>query len=133
METELVSFLAVVLATALLVGTILRRKRSSSSTREYRLPPGPRPWPVIGNLNLIGSLPHRSIHALSARYGPFMSLRFGSVPVVVGSSVDAARFFLKTNDASFIDRPKMASGKHTAYDYSDIVWSPYNAYWRQAH
>ena len=133
METELLSFLGgVVLATALLVVTVLRRKRNFSSTREYRLPPGPRPWPVIGNLNLIGSLPHRSIHALSARYGPFMSLRFGSVPVVVGSSVDAARFFLKTNDASFIDRPKMASGKHTAYDYSDIVWSPYGAYWRQA-
>ena len=135
METELVvSFMGVVLATALLVVTVLRRKRcsSSSSSREYRLPPGPRPWPVIGNLNLLGSLPHRSIHALSARHGPFMSLRFGSVPVVVGSSVDAARFFLKTNDASFIDRPKMASGKHTAYDYSDIVWSPYGAYWRQA-
>ncbi|KAG0551022.1 hypothetical protein BDA96_01G388100 [Sorghum bicolor] len=135
METELLPFLVgVVLATALLVVAALRhRKRSSTSTSKHRrLPPGPRPWPIIGNLNLIGALPHRSIHALSARYGPFMSLRFGSVPVVVGSSVDAARFFLKTNDASFIDRPKMASGKHTAYDYSDIVWSPYGAYWRQA-
>jgi len=45
-----------------------------------------------------------------------MSLRFRSVPVVVGSSVDAARFFLRTNDASFIDRPKMASGKHVGAD-----------------
>jgi hypothetical protein len=133
METELVSLLGgVVLATALLVVTTLCRMRSSCCSRKHKLPPGPRPWPVIGNLNLIGSLPHRSIHALSARYGPFMSLRFGSVPVVVGSSVDTARFFLRTNDASFIDRPRMASGKHTAYDYSDIVWSPYGAYWRQA-
>ncbi|WVZ57020.1 hypothetical protein U9M48_007466 [Paspalum notatum var. saurae] len=112
--------------------TVLVRRRSSTTRNKYRLPPGPRPWQVIGNLNLIGSLPHRSIHALSARYGPLMSLRFGSVPVVVGSSVDAARFFLRTNDAAFIDRPKMASGRYTAYNFSDIVWAPYGAYWRQA-
>ncbi|CAN6289384.1 unnamed protein product [Urochloa humidicola] len=121
----------------LLLATLLRRRRSAAHhqqhKRKYNLPPGPRPWPVIGNLHLIGPLPHRSIHELSARHGgPLMSLRFGSVPVVVASSVDAARFILKTHDAAFIDRPRMASGRHTAYNFSDIVWSPYGAYWRQA-
>jgi typhasterol/6-deoxotyphasterol 2alpha-hydroxylase len=125
------SSLGAVLATALLLVTVLRRRRSAA-TRKYNLPPGPRPWPVIGNLHLIGSLPHRCLHALSARHGPLMSLRFGSVPVVVASSVDAARFVLRTHDTAFIDRPKMASGRYTAYDFSDIVWSPYGAYWRQA-
>ncbi|KAL6649969.1 hypothetical protein ACP70R_014193 [Stipagrostis hirtigluma subsp. patula] len=124
------SLLGAVLATALFLVTVLRR--SGNTRRKYNLPPGPRPWPVIGNLNLIGELPHRSVHELSARYGPLMSLRFGSVPVVVGSSVDAARFILKTHDVSFIDRPKMASGRYTAYNFSDLVWSPYGAYWRQA-
>jgi hypothetical protein len=133
------SSLGAVLAAAVVLVTVLcrSRRRSSSTTRsrrkyKYNLPPGPKPWPVIGNLNLIGSLPHRSIHELSARHGPLMSLRFGSVPVVVGSSVDAARFILKTHDVAFIDRPKMASGRYTAYNFSDIVWSPYGAYWRQA-
>jgi cytochrome P450 len=32
----------------------------------------------------------------------------------------------------FIDRPKTAAGKYTTYNYSDITWSPYGAYWRQA-
>ena len=134
MELQLpwASSFAAVLATALLLVTVLRRRRSAAATREYNLPPGPRPWPVIGNLHLIGSLPHRSLRALSARHGPLMSLRFGSVPVVVASSVDAARFVLRTHDAAFIDRPRMASGRHTAYDFSDLVWSPYGAYWRQA-
>ncbi|CAN6319919.1 unnamed protein product [Urochloa humidicola] len=128
------SSLGAALATALLLlTTVLRRRRSRlTATRKYNLPPGPRPWPVIGNLDLIGHLPHHSIHELSARHGPLMSLRFGSVPVIVGSSVDAARFILKTHDVAFIDRPKMASGQHTAYNFSDIVWSPYGAYWRQA-
>ncbi|KAM0930309.1 hypothetical protein ACQ4PT_001048 [Festuca glaucescens] len=123
-----VPFLAVVLATVLFLVTILRR----GGRRAYRLPPGPKPWPIIGNLNLMGPLPHRSIHELSKRYGPLMYLRFGSFPVVVGSSAEMAKFFLKTHDAVFIDRPKMAAGKYNTYNYSDITWSPYGAYWRQA-
>ncbi|CAD6203696.1 unnamed protein product [Miscanthus lutarioriparius] len=112
-----------------LVAVLLRRRRSSSS--KYMLPPGPRPWPVIGNLNLIGPLPHRSMHELSTRYGPLMSLRFGSYPVVVGSSVDMAKFFLKTHDLAFLDRPAVASARHILYNGSDVLWAPYGPYWRQ--
>ena len=100
--------------------------------RKVNLPPGPKPWPIIGNLNLIGSLPHRSIHELSQKYGPIMQLRFGSFPVVVGSSVEMAKAFLKTHDVTFASRPKIAAGKYTTYNYSDITWSPYGPYWRQA-
>uniref|UniRef100_A0ACD5ZTD9 Uncharacterized protein n=1 Tax=Avena sativa TaxID=4498 RepID=A0ACD5ZTD9_AVESA len=123
-----VPFLAVVLATVLFLANIVRR----AGRHAYRLPPGPKAWPIIGNLNLIGMLPHRSIHGLSKSYGPLMYLRFGSFPVVVGSSVEMAKFFLKTHDTVFLDRPKTAAGKYTTYNYSDIVWSPYGDYWRQA-
>ncbi|TKW33354.1 hypothetical protein SEVIR_2G228632v4 [Setaria viridis] len=54
------------------------------------------------------------------------------MPVVVGSSAEMAKFFLKTHDAAFADRPRFAVGKHTTYDYSDILWAPYGAYLRQA-
>ncbi|CAL5010237.1 unnamed protein product [Urochloa decumbens] len=123
--------LAVLLTTAafFLASVLLRRRQGRS--RKLNLPPGPRPWPVIGNLNLLGPLPHRSIRDLSAQYGPLMSLRFGSFPVVVGSSVAAAEFFLKSGDLSFLDRPRMACGKHTVYNYSGMLWSHYGAYWRQ--
>jgi cytochrome P450 len=124
-----VPFLAVVLASVLFLATIFRRR---GGHRAYRLPPGPKPWPIIGNLNLMDALPHRSIHALSKRYGPLMTLQFGSFPVVVASSAEMAKFFLKTHDAVFIERPKMAAGKYNAYNYSSITWSPYGAYWRQA-
>ncbi|KAL6649968.1 hypothetical protein ACP70R_014192 [Stipagrostis hirtigluma subsp. patula] len=123
------SFLGAVLATALFLAAVLRRNRSGK--RKYNLPPGPRPWPVIGNMDLIGPLPHRSIHELSKRYGPLMSLRFGSFPVVVASSVDAAAFFLRTNDPVFIDRPETAAGRHTFYGSSNMLWAPYGEYWRQ--
>lgn len=100
--------------------------------RKLKLPPGPKPWPIIGNLNLIGSLPHRSIHELSQKYGEIMQLQFGSFPVVVASSVEMAKIFLKTMDVNFVGRPKTAAGKYTTYNYSNITWSPYGPYWRQA-
>ena len=99
--------------------------------RKLNLPPGPKPWPVIGNLDLIGSLPHQSIHQLSKKYGPIMHLRFGSFPIVVGSSVEMAKLFLKTQDLNFASRPKTTAGKYTTYNYSNITWSQYGPYWGQ--
>ncbi|XP_065045109.1 trimethyltridecatetraene synthase-like [Musa acuminata AAA Group] len=121
-------YLAIVLVFTLLAALAGGRRRR----HKLNLPPGPRPWPVIGNLNHIGPRPCRSLAALSQKYGPLMHLRFGSFPVVVGSSVDMAKFFLKTHDLSFVSRPKTASGMYTTYNYSDITWSPYGPYWRQA-
>ncbi|KAK1575852.1 hypothetical protein Q3G72_008893 [Acer saccharum] len=121
-------YLAAWLATLTLILLARRLHRRP----KLNLPPGPKPWPIIGNLNLIGPLPHRSIHALSQKYGPIMHLKFGSFHVVVGSSVEMAKNFLKTNDVIFASRPKTAAGKYTTYNYSDITWSPYGPYWRQA-
>ncbi|AET01783.1 trimethyltridecatetraene synthase [Medicago truncatula] len=100
--------------------------------RKYNLPPGPKPWPIIGNMNLIGSLPHQSIHGLTKKYGPIMRLWFGSKLVIVGSSPDIAKAFLKTNDIVLVGRPKFACGKYTTYNYSNITWNPYGPYFQQA-
>ncbi|CAL5195760.1 unnamed protein product [Lathyrus oleraceus] len=100
--------------------------------RQYNLPPGPKPWPIIGNFNLIGTLPHQSLHGLTQKYGPIMHLWFGSKRVVVGSTVEMAKAFLKTHDATLAGRPKFSAGKYTTYNYSDITWSQYGPYWRQA-
>ncbi|KAJ6826964.1 flavonoid 3-monooxygenase [Iris pallida] len=122
----------VLLLLLLLLLPLLLLLKFSRRRGSRNLPPGPKPWPVIGNLGLIGPLPHRSIHALSKKHGPIMQLRLGSFPTVVGSSVAAAKFFLRTHDLSFVGRPRTAAGRYTTYNYSDITWSPYGAYWRQA-
>ncbi|KZV43481.1 hypothetical protein F511_09924 [Dorcoceras hygrometricum] len=125
MDLPILAVVCIATISFLLLRKVLYRKK-------LNLPPGPKPWPVIGNLNLIGALPHRSLHHLSQKYGPLMHLRFGSQPVVVGSSVEMAKTFLKTMDLNFASRPKTAAGKYTTYNYSDITWSPYGPYWRQA-
>ncbi|CAD6245387.1 unnamed protein product [Miscanthus lutarioriparius] len=117
---------------AMVLAIVILRRLKRTSRHVYRLPPGPRPWPVIGNFNLIGALPHRSIHELSKKYSELMHLRFGSYSVVVASSAEMAKLFLKTHDLLFLDRPRTAAGKHTTYNYADITWSPYGAYWRHA-
>ncbi|KAM3305678.1 cytochrome 71A1 isoform X2 [Capsicum chacoense] len=97
-----------------------------------KLPAGPRPWPIIGNLNLLGSLPHESLHHLSQKYGDLMLLKFGSKPVLIASSPEMAKEVLKAHDAIFASRPALAAGKYTSFNYSDITWAPYGAYWRHA-
>ncbi|XP_030933074.1 trimethyltridecatetraene synthase-like [Quercus lobata] len=122
----------VVLAMALLTALLLLfTKKSDFQYHKRKSPPGPTPWPIIRNLDLIGPLPHQSLHKLSKKYGPIMQLKFGSFPVVVASSAEVAKQFLKTHDHVFASRPQIAAGKHTTYNYLNITWAPYGPYWRQ--
>ncbi|KAJ4841885.1 hypothetical protein Tsubulata_015450 [Turnera subulata] len=122
----------VILALAWLVAVFYLPKLFKSFRQPLNLPPGPKfAWPIIGHFNLLGPLPHQDLHKLSLKYGKTMQLQFGSYPVVVTSSIDMAKQFLKTYDHMFASRPKTAAGKYTTYDYSDLAWAPYGPYWRQ--
>ncbi|CAI9284025.1 unnamed protein product [Lactuca saligna] len=95
-----------------------------------RLPPGPTPWPIVGNLPHLGTIPHHSLAALATRYGPLMHLRLGFVDVVVVASASVAAQFLKAHDANFASRPPNSGAKHMAYNYQDLVFAPYGPRWR---
>ncbi|KAM0845616.1 hypothetical protein ACQ4PT_056252 [Festuca glaucescens] len=70
-----------------------------------RLPPGPRPLPVIGNLlDVAGNLPHRSLAHLAERYGPLMTVRLGTAVVVVVSNAATAREVLQMHNATLAGR-----------------------------
>ncbi|KAL6558053.1 hypothetical protein OROMI_018403 [Orobanche minor] len=106
-------------------------KPDQQETRR-KLPPGPKPWPIIGNLHLLGPIPHQSLHHLSQKYGEIMLLKLGKSPVVVASTPKMAEQFLKVHDAAFASRPPLAAGKHMSYNNSDVSFSPYGPYWREA-
>lgn len=61
-----------------------------------------------------------------------MLLKFGKFPVVIASSPEMAKQFLKVHDAVFASRPTFAAYKHISYNYSDVSFSPYGPYWREA-
>ncbi|XP_006351418.1 cytochrome P450 71A2-like [Solanum tuberosum] len=104
---------------------------SPSNNQKRLLPPSPTKLPIIGNLHQLGSLPHRSLHKLSKKYGPLMLLHFGSKPVIVASSVDAARNIMKTHDLVWSNRPKSSITDRLFYGSKDVAFSPYGEYWRQ--
>nr|QRV61378.1 F3'H [Litchi chinensis] len=104
--------------------------RSLLNRRSRPLPPGPTPWPIIGNLPHMGAVPHHSLAALARKYGPLMHLRLGFVDVIVAASASVAAQFLKVHDANFSSRPPNSGAKYIAYNYQDLVFRPYGARWR---
>nr|ADD84652.1 CYP92A45 [Scoparia dulcis] len=115
------------IAAVAFIARIINRKPH----RKLKHPPGPKPWPIIGNLNLIigSSRPHRSLHALSQKYGELSMLKFGNIPVVIAASPEMAKLFLKTYDTVFASRPAQSGGRYTTFDFSDVTWAPYGQYW----
>ncbi|KAH0691705.1 hypothetical protein KY289_019063 [Solanum tuberosum] len=96
-----------------------------------KLPPSPRKLPIIGNLHQLGLHPHRSLHKLSKKYGAVMLLHLGSMPVLVASSVDAARDILRTHDLVWSTRPKSSITDGLLYGSKGVAFSTYSEYWRQ--
>nr|CAA70575.1 cytochrome P450 [Nepeta racemosa] len=94
-------------------------------------PPSPPKLPVIGNLHQLGLYPHRYLQSLSRRYGPLMQLHFGSVPVLVASSPEAAREIMKNQDIVFSNRPKMSIANRLFFNNRDVAFTQYGEYWRQ--
>jgi hypothetical protein len=69
-----------------------------------KLPPGPKPFPVIGNLLELGDQPHRSLTRLAKAHGPIMTLQLGGVTTIVISSADTAKEVLQTHDQLLSNR-----------------------------
>lgn len=63
-----------------------------SHLKGRKVPPGPYPLPIVGNIfHVSSSSPHKSLQQLAKKYGPLMSIRFGTVLKVVVSSPETAK------------------------------------------
>ncbi|XP_065858095.1 geraniol 8-hydroxylase-like [Euphorbia lathyris] len=94
-----------------------------------RLPPGPFPLPVIGNLLQIGTKPHKSLAKLANIHGPIMSLKLGQITTVVISNATLAKETLQTHDLNLSDRT-VPDAIHAQDHHLSIVWLPLGAEWR---
>ncbi|KAH9657646.1 cytochrome p450 family protein expressed [Citrus sinensis] len=103
-----------------------------SRGRRKHLPPGPRPYPVIGNLLELGGKPHKSLANLAKIYGPIMSLRLGQVTTVVVSSTTMAKAILKNHDSLFCDRKVPEATLFQSYRHHEfsLVWLPVSPLWK---
>ncbi|KAH6815960.1 hypothetical protein C2S53_017375 [Perilla frutescens var. hirtella] len=109
---------------------LLHKTRKTVKTN---LPPGPPPLPLIGNLHQVataGDL-HVYLWKLSKKHGPIIHMKLGSTPLLVVSSPKLAKQVLKTQDLAFCSRPNSVWMQKLTYNNSDIIFSPYNDYWRE--
>ncbi|XP_077210868.1 cytochrome P450 98A2-like [Tasmannia lanceolata] len=94
-----------------------------------RLPPGPRAWPVVGNLYDIKPVRFRCFYDWSHIYGPIMSVWFGSTLNVIVSSSELAKEVLKERDQQLADRPRSRSAAKFSRDGQDLIWADYGPHY----
>eukprot|EP00253_Pinus_taeda_P014959 PITA_14959 len=115
------------LATLLFFFCVLQYKKRKNN----RLPPGPYPWPIVGNLLQLTAPARHALKGLADKYGPILFLRLGSVPTIVVSSSEVAKQFLNTHGLVCSSRPRTTLGKFIFYNSQDVTFAEYGDHWRQ--
>ncbi|CAL5192569.1 unnamed protein product [Lathyrus oleraceus] len=96
-----------------------------------KLPPGPHPLPIIGNILELGKNPHKSLTKLSKIYGPIMSLKLGTITTIVISSPQVAKQVLQENSQIFSSRTIPHAGYALDHDKFSLVWHPTLDLWKK--
>jgi len=81
----------------------------------FKLPPGPRQWPLIGNLpQILGKDLHLALTSFGKTYGSLVWLRMGGDNVLVVNTMDAAV-------SSFVRQGKIFSGRPKKRKTVDVL------------
>ncbi|KAK2999063.1 hypothetical protein RJ639_023117 [Escallonia herrerae] len=103
-------------------------------TNPVLLPPGPKPWQLIGNLpEMLKNRPvFRWIHKLMEEMKrEILCIRIGNVHIVAVSSPELGRGFLKKQDAVFSSRPKTMASDLTSSGYLSTALVPLGEQWKK--
>uniref|UniRef100_A0A7M4FUS4 Cytochrome P450 1A n=2 Tax=Crocodylus porosus TaxID=8502 RepID=A0A7M4FUS4_CROPO len=96
-----------------LIFIIIRSFQQQNPQGLKRLP-GPRGYPLIGNMMEVGRNPHLSLTQMSRKYGDVMQIRIGTKPVLVLSGLDTIRQALVKQGEDFMGRPDLYSFRNVA-------------------
>ncbi|XP_023634799.1 cytochrome P450 84A1 [Capsella rubella] len=108
-----------------LVRGLLNRSRS------LPYPPGPRGYPIVGNLKLKDQLSHRGLAELAKPYGGLLHLQMGIIHIVAVSTAEMARQILQVQDVVFANRPANVAISYLTYNRADMAFANYGPLWRQ--
>jgi cytochrome P450 len=110
---------------------IIRLQKWQTRSQSLK-PPSPLGLPIVGHLHLLTDVPHVALAQLAQKLGPIIHLQLGRVPTIVVSSGHLAKLVLKTHDHVFASRPNVLAAQYLSFNRSDVSFSPYGPYWRQA-
>lgn len=126
-----IGWISVLVLTFLLYSITWRISVLTSKKSAAKLPPGPKGYPILGNILEMGSKPHRSLAKLSQKYGPIMSLKLGSLTTIVVSSPEFAKEVLQTSDLVFSNRSIRTAAEAIDHSKHSMVWLPVDSLWRK--
>ncbi|XP_069555832.1 cytochrome P450 1D1 [Brachyistius frenatus] len=96
---------------------------------KYPPPPGPTPWPLVGNLLQMGDQMHLSLTKLRLQYGDVFKMRLGSLTVVVLSGYTTIRQALVRQGEAFAGRPDLFTFSAVANGTSMTFSEKYGPSW----
>ncbi|KAK4725599.1 hypothetical protein R3W88_028378 [Solanum pinnatisectum] len=94
-----------------------------------KLPPGPWPWPVVGNLFGIMPVRFRCFAEWAQIYGPIFSFYLGSQLNVVVSNAGLAKEVLKDNDQNLANRFRTKPLENVSKNGKDLIWADYGPHY----
>ncbi|KAI0698594.1 cytochrome P450 [Cytidiella melzeri] len=127
--------LLALIASAVLVATILLARRRSWTNRHrgHTLPPGPKRWPIVGNLYDLpkpdGERPWVIYREWGRIYGDIVFLQVLGTPMLIISSAVVALDLMEKRSSLYSDKPASVMDELTGWDFN-VGLMPYGQRWR---
>lgn len=85
-------------------------------------PPGPWSLPIIGNIFLFGSAPHKNVTKLAQHYGNVFSMKLGSREVIILNDINTVKDALLQKGSDFSSRPPLHSFVSSSRGDRTVAW-----------
>ncbi|XP_004509430.1 isoleucine N-monooxygenase 2-like [Cicer arietinum] len=109
-------------------------KKNIHTSRKFTLPPGPKPWPIFGNIpEMLANRPiFRWIQKIMDDLNTEITcIRLGKVHVILVSSPEIAREVFIKQDAIFASRANSWSNAYITSGYLATIFTPFGKQWKK--
>ncbi|KAM5383723.1 hypothetical protein ACJZ2D_001712 [Fusarium nematophilum] len=116
----------------LVVGSILLYLFLTHDKRRQLLPPGPKGYPLVGNLPSLAKpddIP-RITRAWAKKYGPIVYTKIGGADWIWVNSAGAAKELMDKRGSKYSSRPRMPMAFEATSNQNREIFMPYGDRWR---